>query len=174
VVALLVSLQIQRGFRADPYTIRKLLVETAIPCDPRGGDDCRRLLRGKLNIPGVLERIRDRPELLASSAHFKPSKKYTAMASNLLNENLVHSVTNNAATVEPSCNCTQGTQEKHLQKKKEEDEEPDESVSGMMLAPSSETVLQTSDKVKFNAKPVVPNIFPSHSVKQPVLLTKTI
>ena len=53
VVALLLSLQVQFGKAPDPQYIRKLLLQSALPCNPnmRQGRQC---LAGKLNISGAL------------------------------------------------------------------------------------------------------------------------
>ncbi len=55
VVALLVSLQLQRGEKPNPQKVKTALLETAIPCLPTDTDDTRRCLVGKLNIPGALQ-----------------------------------------------------------------------------------------------------------------------
>lgn len=53
VAALLLSLQIQQGETPDPQKIRKLLLQSALPCDPDMQTE-RRCLAGKLNISGAL------------------------------------------------------------------------------------------------------------------------
>ena len=53
VAALLLSLQVQRGETPDPHKIRKLLLQSALPCDP-DMQTGRRCLAGKLNISGAL------------------------------------------------------------------------------------------------------------------------
>lgn len=54
VAALLLSLQVQRGETPDPAQVRRVLLETAIPCTTKDTDDISRCLLGKLNISGAL------------------------------------------------------------------------------------------------------------------------
>jgi cyanobactin maturation PatA/PatG family protease len=78
-VGLLMSLQIKRGYQPDAYAIRQLLENTAIPCINNGSTDCRRFMRGKLNIPGALEAIRKNPEIIASRNTIKSSQNRIVM-----------------------------------------------------------------------------------------------
>jgi len=55
VAALLLSLQVQRGETPDPAKVRRVLLETAIPCTTKDTDDISRCLLGKLNISGALQ-----------------------------------------------------------------------------------------------------------------------
>lgn len=57
IVALLMSLQIQRGSKPDAYAVRSILEKTAIPCSGKDGVDCNRFLRGKLNLPAAMEAV---------------------------------------------------------------------------------------------------------------------
>ncbi|MCM0592259.1 MAG: PatA/PatG family cyanobactin maturation protease [Gloeotrichia echinulata DEX184] len=52
IVALLLSLQLQRGEKPDPHAIRDAILRSALPCKLEGLDS-RRCLVGSLNIPGV-------------------------------------------------------------------------------------------------------------------------
>jgi cyanobactin maturation PatA/PatG family protease len=54
VAALLLSLQMQRGETSDPQKIRKILLQSALPCDRDMPEAARRCLAGKLNISGAL------------------------------------------------------------------------------------------------------------------------
>ncbi|HEY4308896.1 MAG TPA: S8 family serine peptidase, partial [Pirellulales bacterium] len=54
VAGLLLSRQLQRGRQADPLQIREALLKTAIGCDKLAGEDCRRLLAGRLNVLGAI------------------------------------------------------------------------------------------------------------------------
>jgi hypothetical protein len=54
VVALLLSLQVQRGQRPSSRRVREALLKTALDCTAHPAWDCRRLLLGRLNIPGAL------------------------------------------------------------------------------------------------------------------------
>jgi hypothetical protein len=53
IVALLLSLQLKRGFDLDPGAVREAILASAIPCDEGQFADCRRFLAGRLNIPGA-------------------------------------------------------------------------------------------------------------------------
>jgi hypothetical protein len=55
VAALLLSLQLGRGLRPDPRRVREALLRSALDCEARPARDCRRLLVGRLNIPGAIE-----------------------------------------------------------------------------------------------------------------------
>ncbi len=52
VAALLVSAQVQQGRPPDPRAVGKALLETALPCQPRGSPECRRYLAGPLIFLG--------------------------------------------------------------------------------------------------------------------------
>lgn len=54
VAALLLSLQIQQGETPDPQKIRKILLQSALPCNDDVPEIARRCLAGKLNISGAL------------------------------------------------------------------------------------------------------------------------
>lgn len=53
VAALLVSLQKACGRQPDPLAVGWALLESSTACDPFKDSDCRRLLAGRLNIPGA-------------------------------------------------------------------------------------------------------------------------
>ncbi|TVP61688.1 MAG: PatA/PatG family cyanobactin maturation protease [Nodularia sp. (in: Bacteria)] len=52
-VALLLSIQLQRGQKPDPHAIRKAILKTALPCNLQKSLDSRRCLVGTLNISGA-------------------------------------------------------------------------------------------------------------------------
>ena len=72
IVGLLMSLQIQQGQKPDAYLIKSILEKTAIPCVGDGKTDCRRFLRGKLNLPAVSAEIRKNGGILASGIELPP------------------------------------------------------------------------------------------------------
>jgi len=81
VVALLMSLQIQRGLKPDAYAVRSILEKTAIPCPGKDGVDCNRFLRGKLDIPAAMAAIIN--SLSPSPAmHHSTHKKLMTMSHN--------------------------------------------------------------------------------------------
>jgi len=50
VAALLLSVQLKHGNNLDPHAVRSAILNSAIPCDPGEGLDCRRYLAGTLNV----------------------------------------------------------------------------------------------------------------------------
>jgi cyanobactin maturation PatA/PatG family protease len=58
IVALLLSIQLQRGEQADPHAIRDAILQSALPCNQLNGLDSRLCLVGILNIPGAYALIR--------------------------------------------------------------------------------------------------------------------
>ena len=57
IVALLLSIQLNRGEPPNPQAIRDAILNSALPCNPQIGVDCRRFLVGSLNIPGAYDLI---------------------------------------------------------------------------------------------------------------------
>jgi cyanobactin maturation PatA/PatG family protease len=53
IVALLLSIQLQRGEKADPHAIRDIILKSALPCNELKGLDSRLCLVGTLNILGA-------------------------------------------------------------------------------------------------------------------------
>jgi cyanobactin maturation PatA/PatG family protease len=53
IVALLLSIQLQRGEKPDPHAIRDAILQSALPCNQPKGLDSRRCLVGTLNISGA-------------------------------------------------------------------------------------------------------------------------
>jgi cyanobactin maturation PatA/PatG family protease len=53
IVALLLSVQLQRGEKPDPHAVRDAILKSALPCNREAGSECRRFLVGSLNIPGA-------------------------------------------------------------------------------------------------------------------------
>jgi PatG C-terminal/Subtilase family/PatG Domain len=57
IAALLLSAQLARGRKPDPREVRKILLETALPCQQQDTADCQRYLAGILNVPGAYASI---------------------------------------------------------------------------------------------------------------------
>jgi len=53
IVALLLSIQLQRGEKPDPHAIRDAIIQSALPCNQLKNLDVRRCLAGTLNISGA-------------------------------------------------------------------------------------------------------------------------
>jgi cyanobactin maturation PatA/PatG family protease len=70
VVALLVSLQLKQGRKADPLAIRDILLETALGCDAGEEEEsCHRLLRGQLNVRDAAKYIIQGVSPMADNIH---------------------------------------------------------------------------------------------------------
>jgi len=57
VAALLMSIQLKTGRTADAQAVRRAILESAVGCDKQPTADCRRLLAGRLNLPGALSLV---------------------------------------------------------------------------------------------------------------------
>ncbi|MEM9556812.1 MAG: PatA/PatG family cyanobactin maturation protease [Acidobacteriota bacterium] len=57
VAALLLSLQIRHGLEPDAAAVRRALLDSATPCALPSSTECRRLLRGTLNVAGARELV---------------------------------------------------------------------------------------------------------------------
>jgi len=57
VAALLLSLQIKLDARPSARIVRQGLLQSALGCEHQPAEDCRRLLAGRLNIPGAIHLI---------------------------------------------------------------------------------------------------------------------
>ena len=57
VAALLMCLQRQQGRKPSAVEVRRAILDSAIPCDPRDVDEPQRCLRGRLNIAGAMDII---------------------------------------------------------------------------------------------------------------------
>ncbi len=53
IIALLLSIQLQQGNQPNPHIIRDVILKSALSCNPKELEDCRRFLAGKINIPGA-------------------------------------------------------------------------------------------------------------------------
>ena len=62
VAALLLSSRIKRGKPLDPTAVRRTIIDTAIPCQPRASPACGRHLAGTLNISGAHTSIQEGAE----------------------------------------------------------------------------------------------------------------
>lgn len=62
IVALLLSIQIQRGDKPDPYAVRAAILQSAHPCPPFESIDCSRYLRGRLNIGGAYNLVKKKQQ----------------------------------------------------------------------------------------------------------------
>lgn len=57
VAALLMSIQMKTGRPADAQTVRRAILASAVGCEQQPTADCRRLLAGRLNVPGALSLV---------------------------------------------------------------------------------------------------------------------
>lgn len=67
IVALLLSIQIQKGNKPDPFAVREAILQSANPCFPSEGLDCSRYLRGRLNIGGAYNLVTKKQQAVTDS-----------------------------------------------------------------------------------------------------------
>lgn len=67
IVALLLSIQVQRGDKPNPNAVRKAILQSAHPCLPSEGLDCSRYLRGRLNIGGAYKLVTKKQQTSTAS-----------------------------------------------------------------------------------------------------------
>lgn len=67
IVALLLSIQIQRGDKPDPHAVRDAILQSAYPCIPSEGLDCSRYLRGRLNVGGAYDLVTKKQHAVSDS-----------------------------------------------------------------------------------------------------------
>jgi cyanobactin maturation PatA/PatG family protease len=82
VIGLLMSVQLDQGKKPDAYAIKSILEKTSNPCIGDGENDCRRFLRGSLNLPAALEAIQKNPRILASGIDNNYLKNINEMKEN--------------------------------------------------------------------------------------------
>ncbi len=81
IAGLLLSVQLKRGARPDACTVRSALLDSAQACAYKPIDDCRRLLAGRLNIPGAAVRVANQKS--TPPKHDNRQRRLVAMASEL-------------------------------------------------------------------------------------------
>jgi hypothetical protein len=67
IVALMLSIQIQRGDKPDPYAVRDAILQSAHQCLPFKGLDCSRHLKGRLNIEGAYNLVTKKQKAVTES-----------------------------------------------------------------------------------------------------------
>ena len=73
VAALLLSLQLKLGRVLDPQAVKEAILRSALGCDYQKTTDCRRLLVGRLNIRGAVERIKSRGNNMGEQNEDRPA-----------------------------------------------------------------------------------------------------
>jgi len=58
IVALMLSIQVERGEKPDPHAACNAILSSAIGCDQHSVPDCSRFLTGRLNVVGALTHIK--------------------------------------------------------------------------------------------------------------------
>jgi len=61
VAGLMASRQLALGLPVDPHAIRAVLLRQAFACAPAPGEDCDRVLAGRINVAGSINAIREGP-----------------------------------------------------------------------------------------------------------------
>ncbi len=94
IVALLLSIQLQRGEKPDPHAIRGAILKSALPCNQRQGSDSRRCLVGRINISGAYAlitkgKIKPIPDEKLEEIMMRPSEVNNIVqeSTNRINEN---------------------------------------------------------------------------------------
>ncbi len=114
VVALLLSLQIRRGYRPDPQGVRRALLESAVDCRAQLAWDCPRLLVGRLNVSGAIALLFKEPAPMTPSdvnsptdANATPATEITAFATPTFSYPGI-----NPSAIQPSaCGCPTGAKQ---------------------------------------------------------------
>lgn len=78
IVALLLSIQIQRGDKPDPYAVRKIILQSASPCISSKDLGPFRCLRGHLNVGGAYDLVVKKQQLVTDSSHSMPQNQENA------------------------------------------------------------------------------------------------
>lgn len=73
VAARLLSEARHRGYHLDPLDIRQILLDSADPCDASTGDDCARVLAGRLNLTAAVALLHRRGAPHTPTATVEPS-----------------------------------------------------------------------------------------------------
>ncbi len=85
IVALLLSVQLQRGEKPDPHAVREDILKSALSCNPEAVSDCRRFLVGSLNIPGAYALIAEGGRKEVSEEKLEEAMIQPSEATSLLN-----------------------------------------------------------------------------------------
>jgi cyanobactin maturation PatA/PatG family protease len=85
VVALLLSLQIKRGEKPDPQSVREAILQSALGCEHQQVSDCRRLLAGRLHIPGAVSLITQGANTMSEQTELQQTAESSATASGEIN-----------------------------------------------------------------------------------------
>jgi cyanobactin maturation PatA/PatG family protease len=72
--ALLLSIQLKRGRKPNPYAVRAALLKSAVPCHSNGTVDCRRFLAGQVNAHGALCLILEGVKEMTDETLIEPSE----------------------------------------------------------------------------------------------------
>jgi subtilisin family serine protease len=59
VAALLMSKLLKTGRRPDGHVVKQAILRGAVGCEARPVTDCRRLLVGRLNVPGAVTQLQE-------------------------------------------------------------------------------------------------------------------
>ncbi len=74
VAALLISLQLKREQTANTQSVRQAILGSAVGCDVKPASDCRRLLAGRLDISGAVNRLENGGEARMSDNTEAPER----------------------------------------------------------------------------------------------------
>lgn len=78
IVALLLSIQLKRGYQPNPQEVAAAILNSALPCDPQLTSDCRRFLAGSLNITDAYSLLTEKQGVMQMSTEMgKKSRSRT-------------------------------------------------------------------------------------------------
>ena len=72
VAGLLLSAQLKRGQSPDSQLVREAILKSVLGCEHQAVPDCRRLLAGRLNIPGAVSALRQGEITMSDQVEIKP------------------------------------------------------------------------------------------------------
>lgn len=78
VAALLLGIQIKQGMPPNPRAVREALLKTAFPCVASDGEDCQKLLAGRINIQGAIDHIQRGATMMNNAENISLSEERTA------------------------------------------------------------------------------------------------
>ena len=102
VVGLLMSLQIKKGLPPNAYAIKEIIENTAIPCPGDGAIECKRFLKGSLNLPAAIAAIQQGPETNSAGSELQQERSISADATEI--EALLPSATDIVTFTEEEAN----------------------------------------------------------------------
>ncbi|VVB69507.1 Halolysin [uncultured archaeon] len=147
IIALLLSIQMKRGNRPDPYAVREAILRSAHSCSPSADSDCRRYLAGSLNVAGAYNFVTKIDHELGKETHQMYYQRYSPGALKTLEnaasiaELIVTETTNQkeeekkmVEAIDQTCSCITKQEEEEKMEEEEEMVGPTENTCGCSRA----------------------------------------